>query len=129
MRVLLLLQQSIQMVADMRGLRRRVSERDRFVERDTRFVRAAELVQPRAFRAEEMKVTLQLVAERLDHLQRGSGTAQLCYRDGAIEGDDRRGLQLFERAVQPVDLLPIGVCGARRARVNGGNGRLHLIWA
>ena len=48
----------------MGGLRRRVRERDGLVERDTRFIDATELMQPRTPRAEEVEIALQLFTER-----------------------------------------------------------------
>ena len=76
------------MLPDVRGLRRRMRERDCFVERDARLIRAPELVQPRTLRPEEVKVTLQLLAKRLDHFQRSSRTAQLRNCDSPIERDN-----------------------------------------
>src|SRR5918995_7487851 len=78
-------QQPIDVLTNMCSLRRCMRQRDGLVERDARFVGAAELVQPRAFRAEEVEVTLQLVAQRLDHFESGSGTAQLGDGNCAIE--------------------------------------------
>src|SRR4029453_13925856 len=72
-----LLQQAIEMLADMCRLGRRVGQRNRLVERDACFVGAAELVQPRALGTEEVEVALELFAQRLDHFQCSRGTAQL----------------------------------------------------
>src|SRR5688572_503248 len=122
-------QQPVEMLTDVRRLRRRVRQRYRLVERDARFVGAAQLVQPRTFRAEEMEVTLQLVVEWLDHVESSSRAAQLCHSYSAIERDDRRRLQLFQHTVERVDLLPVRISGTPGARVNGGDSSLHLIRA
>src|SRR5687768_10364071 len=82
-------QQSVEMLTNVCCLCRRVGQRDRLVEGDTRFVGAAQLVQPRTFRAEEVEITLQFVAKRLDHCQSSSRAAQLGNGNGAIERDDR----------------------------------------
>ena len=49
------------------------------------------------------------------------------YRHGAVQFDHRRPRQGGEFAVQPGDRRPVGVLGARGARVPGGDRRLQLI--
>jgi hypothetical protein len=57
---------AVEMLADMRGLCRRVGQRDRLVERDARFVRTAELQQKCALGAEEVELAGQPVRQRFD---------------------------------------------------------------
>ncbi len=54
-------------------------------------------------------------------------TLALRDRDGAIERDDWRGPDGHQRVVQPDDLAPIRVFGARCARMNCGDGGFDVI--
>ncbi len=45
---------------------------------------------------------------------------------GVIEGDDRAGGEAIEQLVQRLDLRPVGVLGAVRFSVDGGDRGLHL---
>src|SRR6185295_5110165 len=83
-----LLQQAIEMLADMRRLRGRMGQRNRLVEGDACFVGAAELVQPRTLGTEKVEVALELLAQRLDHFQRGGRAAQFRHCHCTIERDD-----------------------------------------
>lgn len=61
----------------------------------------------------------QLVFETVDKSQRHRGAVKLGDRDGAVEGDDRRGGEAGALVVQGDDLRSIGlVCVAGR-RVHG----------
>src|SRR5579883_553642 len=66
--------QAVDLGADVRGLRRRVRERERPAERDARLVVASELEQQRSANAEEVEVARQIPGERLDELERRSRT-------------------------------------------------------
>src|SRR5712691_8647262 len=49
--------------------------------------------------------------------------------DGVVQGDDRGGEALEEEGVERGDLAPIGVGGARSARVDGGDRGLERVGA
>lgn len=59
--------------------------------------------------------------------QGGFGSLHLADGDVAVQLDDRRRGELGENFVQGDDALPVGIFGARGARVASGDGRLELI--
>ena len=77
--------------------------------------------------AEEMEVAASRGASGSIIASAASGPSHLGHRDGAVERDDRRGLQPLERGVEQLDLRPVGVLGARGARVQRRDRRLDLI--
>lgn len=97
------------MHADMGGFRRGIGERDGAVEGDARLVVAAELHQERAAHAEEMKIIRETLGQRLDHLKRRLGPVHLGHRNRAIQRHHRRRLHDLERAIQQIDLGPVGI--------------------
>jgi hypothetical protein len=50
-------------------------------------------------------------------------------RDDPVEGDHRPGCQRLEQPVEQEDLRPVRVIRAGRFVMDGGDGRLELIWA
>ena len=86
--------QPVDMHADMRGLGRRIGERDGLVEGVAGLRAAAELDQQRALHAEEVEIGRQLGRQRLDHRERGLWASHLGDGDSPVEGNDRRRLHV-----------------------------------
>src|SRR5690606_22083739 len=97
------------------------------VEICSRFVLATQLHEQCTAYPIEMKVISQRRLQRLDELKRACGAVYLAARDRSIERHDGRRLESFEGGVEPFDLRPIRFLGGLRTRVNGSDGRLHLI--
>ena len=84
----------------MRGLRRRIGERDGAIEGDLGLLRPLELQQECAPRTVEVEIAVELAGKRLDHGE--CSFRPLGFRDGnrAIERHDGRWLHLLECAVE-----------------------------
>src|ERR1700744_2155190 len=91
-----------------------IGKRDRLIEGDARFVFAIELQEKRTLGAEEMKVAGKARRQRFDHCQGRGRPMNFARRNGAIERDDRGGLQALQRSVKRVDFAPVGVFVASR---------------
>src|SRR5215208_2385295 len=65
----------------------------------------------------------------VDPLQPALGTVDHRDRDGAVELDDRGRLNERQPVVYVADAPPVGVLGAPRACVFGGDGRLERVGA
>jgi len=94
---------------------------------DARLGPATETIEQRAFEAVIVEVAGELFTQRLDQAERGERAARLRHRDGTIEGHHRRRLEPLQRAIQKLDLGPVGVLGPRRAGMQRGDGGLELI--
>ncbi len=119
--------EAVEVHADVGGFGGRIGERDGAVERDAGLFVAAELHQERAAHAEEMEIIRQPRRQRLDHLERRFRPAHLGYRDRAVERHHRRRLHHFQRAIEQIDLGPVGVVGLCGARMQRRDRRLNLI--
>jgi hypothetical protein len=72
----------------MRGLRRRICERDGSAESIVRLPVASECVQQRAAQAVKMEIAGEAALQRLDHGERGLRATHLGDGDRAVERDD-----------------------------------------
>jgi len=115
--------QPVEMHPDVSGFGRGIGERDGAVERHASLLIAAKLHQERAAHAKEMEITREPLAQRLDHLQRGLSSAYLGDRNGTVERHHRRRLHDLQRAVEQIDLRPIGVLRFGGACVQGRDRR------
>jgi len=70
-----------------------------------------------------------IVDQRLDHVERRCRAPDLADRHGTVEGDDRRGLQPFQRRIELVDFRPVGIRRPCRVGVHPGDRGLHLVRA
>ena len=95
----------------MGGFGGSIGERNGAVERDAGLLVAANLHQERAAHPEEMKIIRQPRRQRFDHLERRLRPAHLGHRNRAVQRHHRRRLHDLERAVEQVDLGPVGVFG------------------
>ena len=100
-----------------------------FLERVPRFARSAEAEFELANRGVKEWVAVEALAifDARDFLQPTRRAVALRQRNGAIEGNYRRGLNAHERVVQGHDAWPIGVTGRARLRVQGGDRRFDVI--
>ena len=70
-----------------------------------------------------------VVLQRREQCETRVGTVHHRRRDRVIERDDRIVGHALEHLVQREDLRPVGILGARRLVVDGGDRRLQLILA
>src|ERR1700722_19606437 len=117
------------MQPDMRGFRRRMSKRDGPIKRSARLFGAADLHEQRTAHTEEVKITGERDAKRLDHRKLRRWTMQPGNRNSPVERHDRRRLQDLQHRIQLVDLAPVGRFESSGAGMNGRYGRLNLIGA
>src|SRR5690349_19858125 len=107
------------MLADVRSLCGAVGERDGALECFAGFGVTTGVAEQCATHAVKIEIAVEWLRERLEHLERGFGAPELRDRDRAIQRNDWLRLHGFERGVEAIDRLPVGVGEARRARVHG----------
>src|SRR5258707_3520929 len=111
-------------VGDLGGVARQL---DGFVVRRARLLTAAQPAQQVGAGRMVGVISGQLVLETVDGRQRHFRAVKLGDRDGPVEGDDRRGVEVDELVVEGEDLGPVGVAYVAGGGVHGVDRREDLV--